>query len=171
MGYFFTSDEHYNHKNIIKYCNRPFNSIEEMNEVIIKKHNEVVNKKDRVIHAGDFCFEFPMNYIKRLNGEHTFIRGCHDNWMSKWYRDIWQKTIDDNHIVVCHYSMRVWPRSHYNSWQLYGHSHSGLEPVGKQWDISVDNNNFYPVSYEQIVQIMKDRPNNFNYLGDKNKEL
>jgi calcineurin-like phosphoesterase family protein len=40
--------------------------------------------------------------------------------------------------------MRVWPRSHHNSWQLYGHSHGKLLPIGKQWDIGVDNNDFYP---------------------------
>jgi calcineurin-like phosphoesterase family protein len=60
--------------------------------------------------------------------------------------------------------MRVWPRSHYNSWQLYGHSHGRLEPVGKQWDVGVDNNNFYPVSFDQLVEIMKNRPDNFNLV-------
>jgi calcineurin-like phosphoesterase family protein len=60
--------------------------------------------------------------------------------------------------------MRTWARSHYNSWQLYGHSHGKLEPIGKQWDIGVDNNNYYPVSFDQITEIMKTRPDNPNLI-------
>ena len=83
--YFFTADEHYGHRNIIRYCNRPFNSVEEMNETIIKNHNEVVKKDDRVIHAGDFTLannDYAARIISRLNGVHTFLIGSHDNWLN-----------------------------------------------------------------------------------------
>jgi calcineurin-like phosphoesterase family protein len=63
--------------------------------------------------------------------------------------------------------MRVWPRSHDNSWQLYSHSHGKLPPVGNQWDIGVDNNGFYPVSFNKIREIMRDRPDNPNFVGNK----
>ena len=59
---------------------------------------------------------------------------------------MYELKLGDIHIVVCHYAMRVWPRSHYNSWMLYGHSHGKLAPQRKQWDIGIDNNNFYPIS-------------------------
>ncbi len=39
---FFTGDEHFGHKNVIKYCNRPFSDVDEMDREIIKRHNEVV---------------------------------------------------------------------------------------------------------------------------------
>jgi len=52
--YFFTADEHYYHKNIIKYCNRPFANVENMNRALIGRHNEVVSNTDTVVHAGDF---------------------------------------------------------------------------------------------------------------------
>ena len=61
--------------------------------------------------------------------------------------------------------MRVWPRSHYNSWMLYGHSHGMLDPIGKQHDVGVDNNEFYPVSLEQIREIMMGRPDNPNFIA------
>lgn len=164
--YFFTADEHYGHKNILKFCNRPFSTIEEMNNTLIFNHNNVVGKDDITIHAGDFSFykrDITFNeIITYLNGNHIFLEGDHDKWMNS--KQIWRKTIDGQHIVVCHYNMRVWPRSHYNSWQLYGHSHGKLEPVGKQWDIGVDNNNYYPVSLNQIKEIMKNRPDNFNLI-------
>ena len=56
MNYFFTSDLHLGHKNIIKYCNRPFSSLEEMNRIIIRRWNERVKVEDIVFVIGDFCF-------------------------------------------------------------------------------------------------------------------
>jgi calcineurin-like phosphoesterase family protein len=55
MTIFFTSDTHFNHKNIIKLCNRPFTSIEEMNEKIIENWNNIVKPEDIVWHLGDFA--------------------------------------------------------------------------------------------------------------------
>ena len=53
---FFTSDTHFWHVNIIKYCNRPFETIEEMNETIIEKWNSKISKDDIVFNLGDFAF-------------------------------------------------------------------------------------------------------------------
>lgn len=50
--------------------------------------------------------------------------------------------------------MRTWERSYHGSWQVFGHSHGRLEPIGKQWDVGVDNNNFYPVSFDKLSSIM-----------------
>jgi len=166
--YFFTSDEHFGHTNIIKYCNRPFLSAEDMNSEIIQRFNTMVGRDDVTIHAGDFCWgskEQAIYFIKQLNGSHVFLKGCHDHWLPKSAKYIWRKTIEGQLVVVCHYNMRTWQASHYNSWMLYGHSHGRLDPVGKQWDIGVDNNNFHPVSWEQVKKIMESRPDNFNYVG------
>lgn len=171
MKYWFTADEHLGHANIIKYCDRPFKSVEEMDNEIIKRHNEVVGDKDIVIHIGDFTLKHDAEkYIRRLKGWQVFIRGSHDYWLNeisnKVYEpcEIWEKEIEGDYIVACHYAMRVWPRSHYNSWQLYGHSHGKLQGVGKQMDVGVDTNNFYPYSLEEIKKIMSKKENNFNYI-------
>ena len=162
MNYFFTSDEHYGHNNVIKYCQRPFSSVEEMDEELIKRHNEVVKDGDHVIHGGDFTLgdnKFFNSIINRLNGLHTFIVGSHDNWLErKTNHEILEFQIEGKHIIVCHYAMRVWPRSHYGSWQLYGHSHGKLPPIGAQMDIGVDTHNFYPYSFEEIKEIMTSVP-------------
>ena len=153
--YFFVADEHFGHANIIKYCKRPFDSVEEMDETLIKNFNSVVGKNDRVIHGGDFTFKNPEKYIKQLNGNHSFVRGNHDRWLKKNYKDMWIKTVEGQVIVVAHYSYRVWPQSHYGSWMLYGHSHGKLPPLKNQHDIGVDNNQYYPVSFEQLKEIFK----------------
>jgi calcineurin-like phosphoesterase family protein len=68
------------------------------------------------------------------------------------------------HLTLCHYCLRVWPRSHFNSWHLYGHSHGTLPPIGKSWDAGVNTNDFTPLAFPQIQAIMKTRPDNPNLV-------
>lgn len=171
--YFFTADEHYGHSNIIEYCNRPFDNIKNMDSIIIENHNSIVSKNDCVIHAGDFSLlnnikDVHDKYINKLNGHHIFIMGSHDYWLkSTKYQYIWTIKEKAIFIVICHYAMRTWERSHWNSWQLFGHSHGTLDGVGKQIDIGVDTNNFYPYSLNEISDIMNCKPNNFNFIGKR----
>lgn len=171
--YYFTADEHFGHANIIKYCRRPYDTVEEMDAALIELHNSIVKDGDTVVHAGDFYFgnkeEEAKAYLDRLNGRHIVLRGSHDYWLKDGH-EIWEKKVGDHYVVACHYAMRVWPRSHYNSWQVYGHSHGRLEPVGKQWDVGVDNNNYLPVSLKLLESIMSDRPDNPNKLPVRKEE-
>lgn len=173
MNYWITADTHFNHANIIRYCNRPFNSIEEMNEVLIYNWNAVVKPGDVVYHLGDFgfgrakginCTEDVKNLLKRLNGCINLILGNHDeqNFNSKTkglfqstalMRDV---TINNQRIVLCHYAMRTWPGSNRGSWQLYGHSHGKLldDPNLLSIDVGVDCHNFRPINFDEIKVIM-----------------
>ena len=165
-----TSDQHYFHVNISKYCNRPFASVEEMNAEIVKRHNSVVKPNDTVINVGDFALGKPkdVSIIRaQLVGKQIFLRGSHDKWLNH-ASDIWKGTVEGQVIVACHYAMRVWPQSHYGSWDVYGHSHGHLPPLGKQHDVGVDNNDFYPVSFEKLKEIMATRDDNPNLIkGDR----
>ena len=80
MTLFITSDTHFLHKNIIRFCDRPFDDVEEMTEELIKRWNEVVGTADTVLHLGDFGFQY--NKLKpivdRLNGSKILVRGNHD---------------------------------------------------------------------------------------------
>lgn len=160
--YFFTADEHYGHTNIIKHCNRPFKSVGEMDLELIKRFNKKVGTNDITIHAGDFCWcksykEAVEKYISKLNGNHIFVKGSHDRWLPKSAKYMWRKLIGNQFIVVCHYTLRTWERSHYGSWNLYGHSHGRLIPMENQYDVGVDCNNFYPISLIEIKQILDDK--------------
>ncbi len=165
--YWFTADTHFNHANIIKYCNRPFSDVVEMNETIIKNWNDRVGKDDLVYHLGDFCFgrsdaEFDM-YFRRLNGLIVFIKGNHDKlaWQNRSkfyassasYREI---DIKGQDITLCHYAMRVWNKSHHGSWHLYGHSHGSLpdDPNARSFDVGVDCHNYAPIEFEEVARIM-----------------
>ena len=130
-----------------------------MDDEIIKRFNEVVTTEDTCIHAGDFAFRNKLsvnNYIDRLNGKNIFLKGSHDKW-NKNGSYIWEGMIENKYVVVCHYALLTWPRSHYGSWQLFGHSHGNLNihNIEKQMDIGVDNNNFYPVSFNRIKELLK----------------
>jgi calcineurin-like phosphoesterase family protein len=169
MNYFVSADYHLGHRNIIKYTELPFSSVEEMDETIITRHNEVVKPNDTFIHAGDFTLanaNKANEYIERLNGKHIFLNGSHDSWLKgrKGINQIMELYVDGQLAVIGHYAMRVWAASHYNSWHLYGHSHGKLPPVGKSWDIGINGHNFYPYSWEEIKDIMKTRPDNPNLV-------
>ena len=171
---FFTADEHYGHKNSILHSNRPYPSVRDMDDCLINNHNEVVGPNDTVYHLGDFTlisnYQRVMDtYVNRLNGKNIFIQGSHDVWLKKQNAPFiiegkFQLRKDSYFIIMCHYAMRTWRRSHYGSWHIYGHSHGALEPFGKSYDVGVDNNNYYPVSLVQLVDIMDKLDDNFNLV-------
>ena len=116
MEWFFTADHHFAHKNIIKHCNRPFDSIEEHDEILIQRWNAVVRGQDVIIIAGDFTLNktVALEYQKRLNGNKIFLKGNHDKWL-KEKRYIYHKKIKGQHIAVCHYPMESWQNSCHGS--------------------------------------------------------
>ncbi len=179
MNTWFTSDEHFGHFNIIKFCNRPFSSLEEMTEGLIDRHNEVVNEGDKVYHIGDmfwrtFGYDNAIKTIHRLNGQHFYVLGNHEELMlDKAFQGevlrksfVWvaeREVIRPNKmypkIVLDHYAGRVWQGSGGGSIQLYGHSHGELErtPHGRSMDVGVDSHNYYPVSLDQVMEVMGNR--------------
>jgi len=174
----FTSDWHINHAKIIDYCNRPFEEVEEMDESIMENFDSLVSKNDIVFFLGDIAFGEDMaKHILNLitkKAEVHFILGNHDmryintiSSVANSVNTLLDIQIDDQPITLCHYPMRTWHKSHFDSIQLFGHVHGRLQPKGKQWDVGVDNNRFLPVSYETIKHIMKTQPHNENYI-DKN---
>ena len=170
---FFTSDHHFGHKNIIKFSNRPFASVEEMDETMIERWNEKVNPEDEVYHLGDVALCSPSKLRKilaRLNGKIYLIKGNHEKAAMEcadqfeWVKDYYELTVEDeefhegkNMIILLHYGMRVWNASHWGTYHLYGHSHGTLpdDPKMRAIDVGVDCHDFYPLSYEEVKVLMK----------------
>ncbi|MCK0513996.1 metallophosphoesterase [Anaerobiospirillum sp. NML120448] len=181
---FFTSDTHFGHSNIIKYCQRPFNSAEHMDEVLINNWNEVVSPQDIVFHLGDFCFGSDKEWIKilqRLNGTKYLILGNHDlkkiansSQIQDYFADInmqMRVVVDKQKMLLNHYPFLCFEGGYQNVWQLFGHVHSSKHSTGldkerlvhlfpTQYDVGVDNNNYRPVSFAQVSQIITEQQAN-----------
>lgn len=83
-----TSDTHFCHQNIIKYCDRPFTDTEQMNSELIKRWNSVVAPEDTVYHLGDIYLgpaDRAYSLLSALNGRIILIRGNHDRHSKNWY--------------------------------------------------------------------------------------
>lgn len=165
---FFTSDTHFGHKNILKYDGRPFSTIEEHDETLIKNWNSVVSDEDTIYFLGDFAFNSSKKndeeIMKQLNGNKFFIKGNHDH---RDTRKLYEKygtymgkldeiTIDNQLIALCHFSMRVWEKSHRGAFHLYGHSHGSLpdDPNSLSFDVGIMNHDYYPIDFERVKEIM-----------------
>jgi calcineurin-like phosphoesterase family protein len=166
MTNYFTSDSHFGHENVIRYCNRPFANADEMDEAMIERWNAIVKPNDTVYHLGDFAMgkNAAPNILRRLNGTKHLIWGNHDSNQTRKL-DLWassQYALEikeaDKLIVLCHYSMRVWNKSHYGSLMLYGHSHGSMEGNDQSLDVGVDCWNFEPITLEQILERMATLP-------------
>lgn len=168
---FWTSDLHIFHARIIQLCKRPFSSAEEMTETIIENYNKVVGKNDIVYNLGDVVFDRKLDYelvkktLKRLNGTIHVIMGNHDNeklfahlMVDQVFASLNQTkmvTISGQQIWLSHYPHVSWPSSSHGSWMLHGHCHGSYSNnKSRILDVGVDSHNFFPVSFEQVREIM-----------------
>ncbi len=124
MKYWIISDTHFYHKRISGYCNRPFWSVKQMNEEMIKRWNAKVCKNDIVFHLGDFCFgdENKIKEIRaRLNGNIILIRGNHDKKItSDMGFTIFEEPITLGNKILSHYPLEDIPEGFIN---IHGHIH------------------------------------------------
>ena len=174
----FTSDPHFLHKNIIKYCDRPFSDVKEMNEVLVDNWNSVVGSNDLIFCLGDFSLgreDDTKRILQSLNGHKVLIKGNHEKSVMKkeYTRDefdggiyeLLEIKVNDEEvsdgfqdIVLCHYTMLTWNRSHRGAWQLFGHVHGNLDGDPRispnQLDVGVDSHNFKPISYQKVKEII-----------------
>jgi len=167
---FFTSDTHFGHKNILEYCKRPFSSVEEMDKRLIENWNNVVKPDDIVFHLGDFAF-CGSNRIReirnQLNGKIILVKGNHDRHLKdSLCNELFEGTtyqlqiqLGDRSVYLNHFPFLSWggcARKPENAvYQLFGHIHScKSNPYFNlhrfQYDVGVDNNNYKPVSWNEV---------------------
>lgn len=170
MSVAFTSDTHAYHNNIIKYSNRPFKDVDDMNKTMADNINRVLNGGGQLYHLGDWSFggvEKAIKFREMINPaiDITLIVGNHDKHNLKDRRfinlfnevyDLLEVKIDGKEFTLCHYSMKVWDKSHRGTFHLYGHSHGSLpdDQNSLSFDIGVDCHNFMPLTVTQVVDIM-----------------
>lgn len=166
----FVSDTHFGHHNIIKYCDRPWDTVDEMNEGLIDNWNNVVKPDDDVYHLGDFCMggTRPRDWLRRLNGRVHLIRGNHDPHV----KDQGFASVQDylelrvkgyRRIILLHFPMLRWNASHKGTWHLFGHVHGKLTTKFDRltledslaMDAGVDCHDYYPISIERVSWVMR----------------
>ena len=165
----FTADFHLGHKNIIHYCNRPFETTEEMNQAILERLNACAKANDILYFLGDFCIGPKARAVelrKQIRCKKIFaVPGNHDKDTRKltqefsWLDALAEVSLNGQRIVLCHYAMRVWNQSSRGAWHLYGHSHGRLPDQGASlsMDVGVDTHDFHPWHFEEIRDRMKVR--------------
>lgn len=164
---YFTSDNHFGHANIIKYCNRPFASVEEMNETMIERWNATVTDDDLVYHLGDFAFgkpEFIADILRRLKGKIVIMKGNHDRKMAPLRERCEVKNflvvqLDGFQLLLKHkpnYYIEHWHGAQY---YLCGHVHDSWTQIVNQktnraiYNVGVDVRDFTPVTLSQILNV------------------
>lgn len=166
---FFTSDHHFGHKAIIEFEKeaRPFSCVEEMNEVLIQRWNEVVKPNDSVFHLGDFCFgRHNIQIAARLNGIKRLVMGNHDMYPSAEYLKyftrlsgvIFWRMATLSHVPISHHCL-----GSRAVLSIHGHLHSRVIKSKTYWgeelpdinylNVSVEQNNLYPFH----ADIIRDR--------------
>jgi len=155
---FVTADHHFYHENIIKYCNRPFESAEEMNNYMIHKWNSVVSEKDIVYHLGDFALARNFDQVKiikdQLKGKIILIPGNHDN-IPRLKKSGINVTNTDT-IIIGNLILSHRPLEHVENGFVNVHGHIHEKPTwGKRINASVDETDFEPRPIEKCFEKAK----------------
>lgn len=181
---FITSDHHFGHENIIKFTDRPYSSVEQMDAELIENWNRYIKKDDTVFHLGDFTLgemDSASKYFSQLNGK-IFILAQpwhHDRrWLPKDLRTIIPYTnctvqfcppmvmLEVSNMVLgsrplpitlCHYPLAEWDRKHYGAWHLHGHSHGKYKTDDFAVDVGVEHMNYYPIRLDNVSHEMYGR--------------
>jgi calcineurin-like phosphoesterase family protein len=178
MMIYFTADNHFCHQNIISTCERPFTDVHEMNKAMIERWNTHVTPRDEVYILGDFLYrgtgKEANEILSKLKGRKYLIKGNHEKYLSEpdfkqdafeWVNDYHVLKYDGKAIVLFHYPMLSWHKSHRGSIHLYGHVHNSAERNpefgekikllgSRAINVGVDVNDFYPVSIKRILEMV-----------------
>ena len=175
MAIFFTSDLHLGHEVILKYRPR-FQTVEEMDETILRNWNRKVTERDEVYFLGDLTFQSKHRadyYLQQMKGRKHLIVGNHDQeWMvqledvTKFFESIQDMKVldlEDKCMTLCHFPMLEWYGSRYGkpSYLLHGHIHARThllsyhyikEHLPNALNVGVDVNEYEPVTFEELLE-------------------
>ena len=153
-------DPHFYHFNVISYCDRPFASVEEMNEALVNNWNRVVRKNDRVIVNGDFALSGKDNIIsigQRLNGRKTLVLGNHDGASLNTYYEAGFEMVSkypivlDDFFIVSHEPLFIQEQGLYANLFAHVHNAPSFNTVSpRSFCTSAERINYTPIEFEDI---------------------
>lgn len=162
------SDLHLNHWNIIEYCDRPFESVEEMNETLVENWNAVVDADDEVLYGGDLTISYDtadlLDWLDRLNGEVVFLLGNHDETVSETldgveFYDHYRFEAEGYRFYAVHDPVDADPSA--DEWMLHGHHHNNwpdelpfVDPETQRVNFSIELTGYRPLSIDDLIAIL-----------------
>lgn len=172
---FIYSDPHFGHTNIIKYCNRPFSSISEMNEVMLAKYHMVVKPDSKVIFLGDMAYgrnnQPPRWWLKQLDGKILYLKGSHDKGITPTSTGLENvvQVLDRPFIVnldgkglyvhMAHDPFDVRDRA--GLWLIHGHNHNNRPLLSRFYPhtmcVCVENTEYAPIPVMEIIRMINER--------------
>ena len=182
---YFTSDLHFGHANIVRFDNRPFKDVEEMDRALIDNWNRKVKDEDTVYILGDISWydkEKTKEIFQQLYGKKILIRGNHDRRNIiptecfaeiRDYKEL--KLSGNRNVVLCHYPIVFFNRHHYGAYMLYGHVHNShewnmteshkrelqqLDIQCNMFNVGCMVRNYEPVTLDEILQ-QEERKDNY----------
>ena len=168
MKTYFIADTHFGDDNIRRYENRPFESVAEMDKMLIAKWNETVTENDEVYVLGDFGADGnEKEILSKLNGIKYLVKGNHDDKSNDYYREAGFKEVYDlpviykNFWVLSHDAIYVNSNMPYAN--LFGHDHN--TPIVKDYSsqhycVSVERIEYTPILFDKIVKKIKEASDN-----------
>ncbi|NLI92019.1 MAG: hydrolase [Peptococcaceae bacterium] len=168
---YYTADQHFGHSNIIRFCDRPFKNVAEMDETLINNWNNAVSDDDIVYILGDLVFRSEKSasyYVDRLKGTKHLILGNHDH---KWIKNCnlhkhfesvsCYLEIKDGkrRIALCHYPMLSWGGAARGALHIYAHIHNKkdglafetLKQMINALNAGVEINDYRPVTLDELI--------------------
>jgi calcineurin-like phosphoesterase family protein len=157
---FIIGDLHLEHKDIIKYCHRPFKPVERMNKVLVNNWNRTVRPFDKVYFLGDLARRDTDKWLRKLNGKIIFIKGTHDR-RSKIKRLYKRRVLRYKgwQFLLIHDPEEV---TNWDGWIIHGHKHNNnvkkfpfFNPKNKTVNVSCELTYYTPVEIDKIISIIK----------------
>lgn len=153
------SDTHFNHANIIDYCDRPFKNAHEMDMQMIERWNEVVRPEDKVYHLGDVYMNASRGYIeailRRLNGHKRLILGNHDNGKDQILQKYFEKIEVWRHfkefgLLLTHVPVHESTLNSKTPINIHGHIHQNKSPTENHRCVCVEHIGYRPINIEEL---------------------
>src|SRR5580704_6820140 len=131
-----------------------------MDQAILDRLNASVKANDILYFLGDFCIGSKAKALEHSKQ----IRKLTDEF--SWLSNLAEISIHGQPVVICHYAVRVWNRSHHGAWHLYGHSHGNLPdtPTSLSMDVGVDTHDFQPWHFDEINLLMTEKAKGLSEL-------
>jgi len=161
MAEYIWSDLHLSHKNIISYCNRPFETVEQMNETLLNNWRNTVGKNDTIFNLGDFCFNWNGQFLKqtleKLPGYKVLILGNHDRrYKIQWWQDIGFDEVYPYPVIY----KKWYILSHENVFlneqlpyiNIHGHLHQNSLDAKCYVNVCVENTSYKPILLDSITK-------------------